>query len=273
MEFTTNTNPNENLEHEVNDEAFDDVEELEANEPEEVDAAEADDRPRGRGRGHRGRGGRRPFGPNRPYRFALFVEEDGSFFLRSPDLSERSARIDSLDELGAAMQAAITERAAEDAAAAAEAAKDADYSGKFVLRLPKSMHRQLSELAESEGVSLNQLALAYLAEGMGKAELAEDFGKRRGHRGGPRGGHGPGGRGPWGRGPRGDRDHGPEEHGSERQFGGRPDRKERGHGGRHGCGPEGRGHERHGVRRPRWFMSETPESNADSPERGETSFV
>ncbi len=288
MESNTNINANENLENEVNDEAFDTVEELEANEVGVIDAAEANDRPRGRGRGHLGPGGRRPFGPNRPYRFALFVEEDGSFVLRSPDLSERSATIESLDELGATMQAAIAERAAEDAAAAAEAAKDADYSGKFVLRLPKSMHRQLSELAETEGVSLNQLALAYLAEGMGKAELTEDFGKRRGHRGGPRGGrgpegqgpesHGPGGRGPWGRGPRGDRDRGPEEHGPERQFGGRPDCKERGNRGRRGFdperhGPEGHGPKGRGFRQPRWFMGEMPRSNADGPEQNETSFI
>jgi len=206
------------------------------------------------------------------------VEEDGSFVLRSPDLSEHSTKIESLDALGATMQAAIEERAAEDAVAAAEAEKDADYSGKFVLRLPKSMHRQLSELAETEGVSLNQLALAYLAEGMGKAELAEDFGKRRGHRGGPRGGRGPEGRRPWGRGPLGGRDRGPEEHGPEREFGGRPDCKERGNRGRRGFdperhGPEGRGPEGRGFLRPRWFMGEMPRSNADSPEQNETSFV
>jgi antitoxin HicB len=274
MESNPNINTNENLENEMNDEAFDSVEELEANE-----AAETDDRPqgRGRGRGHRGPGGRRPFGPNRPYRFALFAEEDGSFVLRSPDLTERSATIESLDELGATMQAAIAERAAEDAAAA-EAAKDGDYSGKFVLRLPKSMHRQLAELAETEGVSLNQLALAYLAEGMGKAEVAEDFGKRRGHRGGPRGGHGSGGRGPWGYGPRGGRDRGSEDHGPGRNLSGRVDCKERGRRGRHGFDPEHYGPEGHGpgardFRRSRWFMSETLGSNADSAEHNELSFV
>ena len=93
----------------------------------------------------------------------------------------------SLDEVGATMRAAIEERAAEDAAAAAEAEKDADYSGKFVLRLPRSMHRQLAELAEAEGVSLNQLALAFLAQGMGRTDATQEFGERRGPRGGHRG--------------------------------------------------------------------------------------
>ncbi|MFD2670789.1 toxin-antitoxin system HicB family antitoxin [Marinicrinis sediminis] len=36
---------------------------------------------------------------------------------------------------------------------------DEEYSGKFVLRLPKTLHRQLSEKAKHEGVSLNQYTL------------------------------------------------------------------------------------------------------------------
>jgi len=37
------------------------------------------------------------------------------------------------------------------------------YSGKFVLRLPKSLHAKLVKEAEQEGVSLNQYALYKLA--------------------------------------------------------------------------------------------------------------
>ena len=37
------------------------------------------------------------------------------------------------------------------------------YSGKFVLRLPKSLHARLAIEAEKEGVSLNQFALYKLA--------------------------------------------------------------------------------------------------------------
>lgn len=33
---------------------------------------------------------------------------------------------------------------------------DDNYSGKLMLRMPKSLHRRLSETAEREGVSLNQ---------------------------------------------------------------------------------------------------------------------
>ncbi|MCM3746179.1 toxin-antitoxin system HicB family antitoxin [Paenibacillus pasadenensis] len=41
---------------------------------------------------------------------------------------------------------------------------DERYSGKFNLRLPKSLHRQLSETADLEGVSLNQYILFRLSQ-------------------------------------------------------------------------------------------------------------
>ena len=38
-----------------------------------------------------------------------------------------------------------------------------DYSGKFVVRLPKTLHKLLSKKAKEEGVSLNQYALYKLS--------------------------------------------------------------------------------------------------------------
>lgn len=38
-----------------------------------------------------------------------------------------------------------------------------EYSGRLVLRLPRSLHKQLKEAAEIEGVSLNQYMLYKLA--------------------------------------------------------------------------------------------------------------
>lgn len=38
------------------------------------------------------------------------------------------------------------------------------YSGKLVLRIPRSLHRELKEAAEMEGVSLNQYMLYKLAK-------------------------------------------------------------------------------------------------------------
>ena len=43
-----------------------------------------------------------------------------------------------------------------------------EYSGKFVVRLPTSLHQQLAKRAEQEKTSLNQLVVMLLAEGMGR---------------------------------------------------------------------------------------------------------
>jgi antitoxin HicB len=44
-----------------------------------------------------------------------------------------------------------------------------EYSGKFDVRLPRYLHRELAELAEAEGTSLNQLVVALLAKGIGRS--------------------------------------------------------------------------------------------------------
>ena len=43
-------------------------------------------------------------------------------------------------------------------------------SGKFVARVPKSIHAKLTTRAKVEGVSLNTLVLTLIAEGLGRRE-------------------------------------------------------------------------------------------------------
>ncbi len=43
-------------------------------------------------------------------------------------------------------------------------------SGKFVARLPKTLHARLAARARQEGVSMNTLVATFLAEGMGRRE-------------------------------------------------------------------------------------------------------
>lgn len=43
-------------------------------------------------------------------------------------------------------------------------------SGRFVTRLPKTIHAKLAERAKAEGVSLNTLVLTFIAEGLGRSE-------------------------------------------------------------------------------------------------------
>lgn len=42
-----------------------------------------------------------------------------------------------------------------------------DYSGKLSLRIPKTIHRELTEVAQKEGVSTNALINSYIAKGIG----------------------------------------------------------------------------------------------------------
>jgi predicted HicB family RNase H-like nuclease len=43
-----------------------------------------------------------------------------------------------------------------------------DYSGRVTLRIPKSLHKRSAEIANWEGVSLNQLFVTWIAEGVGQ---------------------------------------------------------------------------------------------------------
>lgn len=43
--------------------------------------------------------------------------------------------------------------------------------GRFVQRLPKSLHAKLAARAKQEGVSLNTLVLTFIAEGLGRGEF------------------------------------------------------------------------------------------------------
>lgn len=46
-------------------------------------------------------------------------------------------------------------------------------SGKFVARIPRSLHARLAARAKQEGVSMNALVSAFLAESLGRREGAE----------------------------------------------------------------------------------------------------
>lgn len=46
------------------------------------------------------------------------------------------------------------------------------YSGRMLLRMPRSLHARLAELAAQEGVSINQLTVMLLAEGVGREQMS-----------------------------------------------------------------------------------------------------
>jgi len=89
------------------------------------------------------------------YFFSRVLELDGC-------MSHGDTREDALESLGEAMEGWI-ESKLEMGHPIPEPAVTDKASGKFTLRLPKSLHYKLTKEAEKEGVSLNQYALYKLS--------------------------------------------------------------------------------------------------------------
>ena len=101
-----------------------------------------------------------------PYTFEMTYDSEHAWFIRVKELpgcmSQGNDPTDAIEMIKDAM-AGWLEISLEDGNPIPEPAPDEDYSGKFVVRLPRSLHRQLVETAEREGVSLNQFVNVALA--------------------------------------------------------------------------------------------------------------
>jgi predicted RNase H-like HicB family nuclease len=107
------------------------------------------------------------------YSYRVFWSDtDECYIATSPEFPRLSAFGDTaqeaIDELGVVLEAAM-EIYEEEGWPLPEPQKVQTYSGQFRLRLPKSLHAQLAERAEIEGVSLNTLVVQHLSFGLGKA--------------------------------------------------------------------------------------------------------
>lgn len=103
-----------------------------------------------------------------PYPFNVVAESDGGYFVSFPDLPGCMTQVGRIEEVGPAadeIRELWIETAFEQGIDIPEPSTPAGYSGKFVLRLPRSLHRTLAGSAEREGVSLNQYATSLLAGG------------------------------------------------------------------------------------------------------------
>ena len=107
----------------------------------------------------------------------IATPDGGDYVVDFPDLPGCMTQVESLDDVGHIADEIRTlwiETAFEDGDAIPLPSYPAEYSGRFLLRLPKSLHRELSELAEQDGVSLNQFIVALLSRRVGTvgAELS-----------------------------------------------------------------------------------------------------
>lgn len=101
----------------------------------------------------------------------LSQAEGGGYLVSFPDFSECISDGETIEEAIAHGRAALAATIGTLEARGFPVPKPNSggvASGKFVARVPKSVHAELSARAKTEGVSLNALVLAFLAEGLGR---------------------------------------------------------------------------------------------------------
>lgn len=108
----------------------------------------------------------------------LSQEEGGGFLVSYPDFAECISDGDTIEEAlrngrDALRSTIATLKAKKRPVPAANSGGVA--SGRFVARVPKTVHAQLTTRAKAEGVSLNALVLTFVAQGLGRKQ-----GKQRG---------------------------------------------------------------------------------------------
>ncbi len=106
-----------------------------------------------------------------PYTIELIREDETTWFARVAELpgcmTEGDSPADAVDMIQDAMAGWI-ELALEDGRAIPEPKPLEEFSGKFVVRVPKSLHRDLVAAAAREEVSLNQFIATELARVVGR---------------------------------------------------------------------------------------------------------
>jgi predicted RNase H-like HicB family nuclease len=109
------------------------------------------------------------------YPLRLIPDPDGGYVFEYPDLPGCLGQIESLDELAEHAEEARRlwlETALDLGKPIPLPSAQGDYSGKFIIRIPRSLHRRLAESAKAEGVSLNFYAGTLLAAGQTEKELS-----------------------------------------------------------------------------------------------------
>ena len=101
-----------------------------------------------------------------PYTIQITREDETTWFARVVELPGCMTEGDSPEEAADLIQDALSgwlEIALEDGRSIPEPQATEAYSGRFVVRVPRTLHQQLVEAADQEGVSLNQYINVALA--------------------------------------------------------------------------------------------------------------
>jgi predicted RNase H-like HicB family nuclease len=99
----------------------------------------------------------------------LTIEEGGGFLISFPELSGCISDGETIEEAiinGRDVFACYVSALIDMGREVPAPNSNADVSGKFLVRLPKSLHAQLANRSKREGVSLNTLVVSYVAAGV-----------------------------------------------------------------------------------------------------------
>ena len=112
----------------------------------------------------------------KPYKIEIIPDPEGGFVAQIPELPGCITQGETFEEVMEMIEDAKRtwiEAAIENNILIPEPFELRKFSGKFVVRVPKSLHKKLVETAEKEGVSLNSLVVKLLSEGIAKIETRE----------------------------------------------------------------------------------------------------
>jgi len=99
------------------------------------------------------------------YTLNVIADPDGGYVIEYPDLPGCITQVETLEDVPAAaneIRELWIETQYEEGAEIPPPSYPEEYSGRFNLRIPRSLHRRLAESAAREGVSLNQYVMTLL---------------------------------------------------------------------------------------------------------------
>lgn len=110
------------------------------------------------------------------YSFNVLADPEGGYVIVFPDLPGCMTQVEHLGEVGPAaeeIRRLWIETEYEEGEEIPLPSHPAGYSGKFNLRLPRSLHRSLAEAAERDGVSLNTYVTGLLERAHAQARVEQ----------------------------------------------------------------------------------------------------
>jgi predicted RNase H-like HicB family nuclease len=108
---------------------------------------------------------------NQPYPYTVVPDPEGGYVIFFPDLPGCMMQVETAEEIAPMadeIRALWIETEFERGHEIPLPSGSTDYSGKFLVRVPRSLHRTLAESAERDGVSMNAYVTMLLARGVGQ---------------------------------------------------------------------------------------------------------